>query len=159
VAIDGRGGSGKSTLADFLAGRVPGCKIVRTDDFARPGVPGWDWPRFLGEVARPLLGGKAGRYMRFDWDEGSLTEWHEVPGSGVVILEGVSSMRRELELPWDLTIWVETPQEIRLARGVARDGEAMRPQWEQVWEPQEDRYVADQKPHLRADLVVSGSGL
>src|SRR2546426_1430967 len=156
VAIDGRGGSGKSSLARFLARHIPDVTLVHTDDFARPGIPGWDWPRFRRQVAEPLSRGELGRYQRYDWNEDRLAEWHDVPCTGVVIVEGVSSTRRELSVPWDLTVWVETPKDTRLARGVARDGEHMRSQWENVWEPEEDRYVQTQRPEERADLIVSG---
>ncbi len=44
----------------------------------------------------------------------------------------------------------------RLERGIARDGEGKRSQWEDIWMPQEDDYVAAQKPEQRADRVVSG---
>ena len=157
VAIDGRGGSGKTTLATFLAGAIPDTTLVHTDDFARPGVPGWEWARFRSQVIEPILEGRAGRYQRYDWDEDRLAEWHDVPPEGVVIVEGVSSTRTELDVPWDLTVWVDTPKDVRLARGIARDGEGMRPQWENVWEPQEDQYVLDQQPESRADITVGGS--
>jgi uridine kinase len=159
VAVDGLGGAGKSTLAAFLASRLPGdVTVVHTDDFAGPRVSGWDWARFLREVADPLRRGEAGRYRRYDWDEDRPAEWHDVPCRGVVLVEGVSSTRRELGVAWDLTVWVETPREVRLARGVARDGEAMRWKWEEVWQPEEDRYVAEQGPDRRADVVIRGTG-
>jgi uridine kinase len=75
---------------------------------------------------------------------------------GIVIVEGVSSTRTELGRYWDLAVWVTCSYERRLARGIARDGEAKRSQWENVLMPQEDQYVAAQKPEQRADIVVSG---
>jgi len=45
VAIDGYGGSGKSELADRLARELGVTTVVRTDDFARPNVVGWEWDR------------------------------------------------------------------------------------------------------------------
>jgi len=70
-------------------------------------------------------------------------------------LEGVSSTRRELDVPWDLTIWVEAPKEERLRRGIGRDGEHMRQQWEEVWEVEEDAYVQTQHPERHADVVIN----
>ena len=60
---------------------------------------------------------------------------------------------------WDLAIWVTCPHAVRLARGIERDGEAKRSQWENVWIPEEDAYVADQKPDERADVIVRGEGI
>ena len=46
---------------------------------------------------------------------------------------------------------------IRLARGIARDGEQARTIWEQDWMPKEDDYVKTHLPHERADLLVNGT--
>ncbi len=156
IAIDGYGGSGKSTLARELASRLQAVTIVRTDDFSRPGVSGWDWQRMKAQVLDPISRDQPGQYQRYDWPTDRLAEWHEVPVAGVVIVEGVSSMRRELGRYWDLAIWVTCPHSVRLARGIARDGEARRSQWENVWITEEDGYVAAQKPQERADVVISG---
>lgn len=108
------------------------------------------------QVLDPLDRDLPGKYQRHDWNSGSLAEWHSVPVGGIVIVEGISSMRTELGPYWDLAVWVTCSYERRLARGIARDGEAKRSQWERVWMPQEDEYVAAQKPEQRADVVVSG---
>jgi uridine kinase len=156
IAIDGYGGSGKSTLAGAVASGSGGATVVRTDDFARPKVPGWEWKRMKTQVLDPLNRDLPGRYQRCDWKSDSLAEWHTVPVGGIVIVEGVSSMRTELGPYWDLAVWVTCSYERRLARGIARDGDAKRSQWENVWIPQEDEYVAAQRPEQRADVVVSG---
>ena len=36
LALDGRCGSGKTTLANGLAAQLPGCTLLRTDDFYLP---------------------------------------------------------------------------------------------------------------------------
>jgi len=156
VAIDGHGGSGKSTLAERIATALPDVSVIRTDDFAKPNFLGWDWQRMKRQVLDPINRDERGKYQRYDWPEDRLAEWHDVPAGGILIVEGVSSMRRELGRYWDLAIWVTCPYSVRLARGIARDGEAKRAQWENVWMPEEDAYVADQRPDERADIVVSG---
>jgi uridine kinase len=158
VAIGGRGGSGKTTLAQYLADALGDATIVHTDDFARPGIPGWEWPRFREQVVAPLLNNQPGRYQRYDWHDDRPAEWHDVRPGGVLIVEGVSSTRRELVVPWDLTIWVEALKEERLRRGIARDGEHMRQPWEQVWEVEEDAYVQAQLPEQCADVVITSQG-
>jgi uridine kinase len=156
VAIDGHGAAGKSTLARQIAEQLDGVTIVCLDDFGRPDAIGWDQQRFQDQILDPLLDGRPGRFQRWDWDTGRLAEWHDVPIDGTVIVEGVSSTRTELGTPWDLTIWVDAPEDVRLVRGVARDGEAMTEQWKTVWIPGENEYVANQRPQLRADLIVNG---
>ena len=94
---------------------------------------------------------------RYDWETDAPAEWHDVPVGGTLIVEGVSSMRRELGTYWDVAIWVEAPYDVRLRRGVARDGEALRARWTDVWMPEEAEYVAAERPDLRADVVADGT--
>jgi len=75
----------------------------------------------------------------------------------MVVIEGVYTLRPELRPLYDVRIWVECPRRLRLARGLARDGEAARARWERDWMPAEDRYVAECCPAAGVDLVVSGA--
>lgn len=155
VAIDGCGGSGKTALAQWLAKQLGGITVC-SDDFAHPRILGWQWQRFDEQVLTPLLRDERARYQRYDWDQDRLAEWHEITPGGVVIAEGVSMTRKELGVPWDVTVWVECPNDLRLARGVERDGESMRDKWVSVWMPEEARYVEEQRPHERADYMALG---
>src|SRR5271169_4355907 len=114
VAIDGHGGAGKSTLARKIGRGVEDVTIVSLDDFSSPSVLGWDQDRFRSQVLRPRLAGQQGRYQRWDWDTDKGAEWHDVPTGGTVVVEGVSSTRTELGNPWDLTVWVDAPEDVRL---------------------------------------------
>jgi uridine kinase len=157
IAIDGWGGAGKSRLATELEKRLPSVTVVHTDDFAGPNQPGWDWQRFSHEVLDPLLADRPARFQRYDWNRDQLGEWRQVPTGGTVIVEGISSSRQEVGQVWDLVIWVECSRELRLRRGVERDGEALRGKWETVWMPEEEAYVRTQDPIGRANIVVDGS--
>jgi uridine kinase len=157
IAIDGWGGGGKSRLADALEKRLASVTVVHTDDFAGPNQSSWDWQRFLREVLDPLLSGRPARFQQYDWDRDQLGEWQQVRTGGTVIVEGISSSRRELGPVWDFVIWVECPRELRLHRGIERDGEGLRWKWETVWMPEEESYVRTQEPIARADVIVDGS--
>jgi uridine kinase len=155
VGIDGCGGAGKTTLARTLGASA----IVSLDDFyvGSGFVPeALDWRRLRREVLEPLRAGRTGRYRRFDWEAGRLAEWHSVQPAGVVVVEGVTVLRRELRDHFDHRIWVDAPRALRLARGLARDGEAARGRWEREWMPAEDAYVADHRPREAADEIVPG---
>ena len=76
---------------------------------------------------------------------------------GVIVIEGVCALHVLFRDAYDLRIWVEAPRELRLARGVARDGEQARKTWEEKWLPSEDRYVERDDPISAADLIVDGS--
>lgn len=170
IGIDGCGGSGKSTLAARLKENLPGVTVVHMDDFYLPsnqkvvGSPeekpvgaDCDWRRVLHQVIEPLSRDQEGNYQRYDWVKDALAEWHQVPVGGIVIIEGVYSTRNELLEYYDFTIWVETPRETRLSRGLERDGEEARDRWEKDWMVAEDIYVKAHKPHERADLVIAGT--
>jgi uridine kinase len=156
VGIDGPGGAGKSTLAARLATAVDGA-VVAVDDFAGPQVPEWDWARFQRQVVEPLRADRPAHYQRWDWDRDEGAEWHDVTVGSVVIVEGVSATRRELDVAWALTIWVQTAPEIRRARAIERDGAARFQLWTDVWIPSEQAYIRTQDPLSWIDLIVPGS--
>ena len=75
-----------------------------------------------------------------------------------MLVEGNYVIRPELRGYYALRIWVEAPYEVRLRRGLARDGEEARARWVEEWMPEEDRYVAASRPADHADVLVDGSG-
>jgi uridine kinase len=153
IGVDGKGATGKTTLAAQIAAALPGSVTVHIDDFARPEVRGWERDRFLRQVLRPLLAGRPGRYQRWDFDRNVGAEWQTVPVGVPVVVEGVSATDERLRVPWDFTIWVEVPYEVRLARALERDGPERMDRWLTDWMPSEDAYEEAQRPQERVDLV------
>lgn len=156
VCVDGPAGSGKTTLADALAAALGTAPVVHMDDL----YPGWDG---LGEVADRVLGllgplgqGRPGRYHRYDWHAGAYAEEHEVLPGPWLVLEGVGSGQRAWAAMTTLLVWVEVPTELRLARGLARDGEGMRDHWLR-WAEQEQALFAREDTCARADVRVDGA--
>ncbi|WP_218154472.1 uridine kinase [Bacillus sp. OV322] len=172
IGIDGCGGSGKSTFANNLKVDCSNVTVVHMDDFYLPSSQqvkthpekkiigaDFDLNRVLKQVLEPIRQNKEGCYQRYDWESDDLAEWHTVPIGGIVIIEGVYSICMELSNKYDYTIWVECPREIRLSRGIERDGEEARDMWENKWMISEDIYVEEQKPDERADFVVNGTDI
>ena len=159
IGLDGRGAAGKSTLAAEIAAAVPDAAVVHIDDFASPRIPEWDWERFDVQVVTPLLAGRPARYQRWDWATDAGAEWHAIEPGRVVVVEGVSATRREVRVPWALTVWVDAPRDVRLRRAAERDGAAMLPRWLDDWLPSEEAYVARERPQQRVDVVVDGAAL
>lgn len=154
VAVDGPSGAGKTTFAARLSDALGGAPVVHMDDI----YPGWDGladavPHAVAWVAEPLRRDEAARYRRFDWDRQVYAEWHTVPPAPVVVLEGVGSAARPLSAALTVTVWVDAPEPVRMARGIARDGEAYRPHWER-WARQERAHFAVDGTRRRADVVV-----
>jgi uridine kinase len=156
VAVDGFAGSGKTTFAGRL-GDALGAQVLHTDDL----LEGWTdlvsfWPRLEAWVLTPLRSGQAGRYCRYDWVREEFAEWHDVPVAPALVLEGVSSARSAIRRELTLSVWVDAPRDLRLARGIARDGESMLPLWE-AWQIAEDDHEAGDHTRSHADLVVDGN--
>lgn len=155
IAVDGLGGAGKSTFAARLAKELAGAQVLQTDDFASWDNPLNWWPRLVKEVLEPLSHNQPARYRRTDWGNPDHQEWGELTPAECVILEGVSASREAFQPFLTYSVWIETPRELRLTRGLERDGEQARAQWEQ-WMADEDDYVRREKPGERADLVLPG---
>jgi uridine kinase len=154
VCIDGPAGSGKTTLAESVARVVPDTEVVHCDELLHGwrGLPGL--ATSLEALLRPLAVGRIGHWRRWDWHADDWAEVHAVRPGGLLVLEGVGSWSPAYADLVGLLVWVEAASELRLARGVARDGEAMRPQWEQ-WRLDEDALFERYGTRAHADLVVS----
>lgn len=155
VAIDGPAGSGKTTLAAALADGLAadGCAVVtlHLDDL----YEGWSglagvWDRLAAWVLDPLGAGVPARYRRYDWNSSTWAEWHDVPVPDVLVVEGCGSAPRAVDRIASLRVWVEAPAEVRLARGLARDGEDMRAHWV-AWMAGEADHFAREATRERAD--------
>jgi len=161
IGIDGPAGSGKSTLAGELAAET-GAPVVGIDDFLGwtdldPDRRTW-WPRLEAEVLEPFLAGRSLAYRRRDWYEDPdgiavAPELIEVGAGRLLILEGVTVTRRAIADRLTARVWVEAPRELRLARGIARDGEAQRGHWLR-WQELESAFFARDRTKERADVVL-----
>lgn len=164
IAIDGHGGSGKSTLAKLLSEKLH-AQIIHTDDFA-----GWDnplnwWPLVIERVFEPIKNGKKLlNYPRSKW-----WETHNPkpvvnqPVTPIMVLEGVSALRKEFRPYISYGIFVDTPIEVCLQRGFERDkgqdgesDEEIKQMWAE-WYEKEEAYIARDSPKEFADLVVNGT--
>lgn len=82
--------------------------------------------------------------------------WHTIEPAPIVIIEGVSASRAEWAAHLSLVIWIETPREERLRRGVKRDGIAALDDWE-TWMAEDDVHYEHDPTRERADVVVDGT--
>jgi hypothetical protein len=58
---------------------------------------------------------------------------------------------------YNLTVFVCAEYNLRLQRGIDRDGTELKSKWVQDWMPEEMQYMdSDHKPRQRADMVIEG---
>lgn len=163
IAVDGHGGSGKSIFAKFLAERL-NAEIIHTDDFA-----GWKnplnwWPDVIKKVFEPIINGATAlSYQPASWWENHHPAVVEnQPVTPIIILEGVSSARKEFDDFISLRIFVDTPDDICLQRGVERDKstgksvEELTQLWKD-WIKKENKYFAKDDPKAKADIIFDGT--
>ncbi|MBT4609450.1 MAG: hypothetical protein HOM68_14225 [Gemmatimonadetes bacterium] len=155
IAVDGPGGAGKSTFAAQLALGLGNVQIVHTDDFASWDNPIDWWPKLRESVLVPLAAGDSAVYVPTSWEDEVKSQVVVQPAQ-FVVLEGVSASRQAFQPYLAYSIWIETPRDVRLRRGLERDGLEARERWEE-WMADEDLYIARENPADRADLIVPGS--
>lgn len=163
VCVDGPAGSGKTTLAAALrrAARnlLPAdatVALVHMDNV----YAGWagletGMETVATSVVEPLRHGRPGRYRRFDWHAMAFAEEHVVNPVDVLVIEGVGSASAAYNEAITCLVWVDTPSDVRLDRGLARDGQRLRDQW-LLWREAEEAMFARERTRERADVVVDG---
>jgi uridine kinase len=168
IAIDGLPCSGKSALADRLAAAF-GLETLAFDDFYLPeplwprGIrPGFPFPFFRVKEFHEALHGLAteGRcsYRPYDWCNGQISSIaRELYRRGPLIVEGCSVLDPQLEPHYDLRLFVASDRETVLAARRARDGDHDAENWQRLFLPSVDLYMAT-LPERRADFVISGRG-
>ncbi|MCS5718656.1 ATP-binding protein [Herbiconiux sp. CPCC 205763] len=157
ILIDGPSGSGKTLLALRMRDHWVGADrptLVHLDDV----YPGWDGLDAAGEqvnrhLLEPLRAGLPARWQRYDWTAGEPAEWHDVDPSHPLIVEGCGALTRSNRALADLAIWVETDDETRKARAIARDGESYLREWDR-WDAQWRAFVRRENPRELATMVV-----
>ena len=115
ITVDGHRGSGKTTFAKKLSEKIE-ATLIQTDDFA-----GWDNPlNWSGGVIEKVFipisrGATSLSYQPASWAE----DHHPEPIDNqsvtpIIILEGVSSSRKEFDEYLSLRIFIDTPKDCLL---------------------------------------------
>jgi uridine kinase len=177
VVVDGADAAGKTILADELARLLPTSVRASLDDFHQPrarrhafgrsGETVWAHSFDYAAVRRELMDpwrrgvGAVYRPRRHDLATDSLVDDPPlpVPAGGVLLVDGIFAQRPELGDPWDLVIYLDAPDAVRVARMALRDGVSA-----DVDHPDQRRYLDAQliygaacRPRDAADVVIDNA--
>ena len=156
LCVDGPAGSGKTTLGRALA-EATGAQLIHGDDL----MEGWrgleSVGRQLAGVAAALAEGRPGSYQHFDWEHDRYDGSVDVPPAPWLVVEGVGSGSAAIAAYITVLVWVEVDDELRLARGLERDGADLEDHWRTFMADERTLFARD-RIRERADVVVDGTG-
>jgi uridine kinase len=121
---------------------------------------GWDGlpdagRRVQEQVVGPLAEERPAAYSRYDWHQGRFDGSVVMPVVDVLVLEGVGSADPLYADRTSLVVWVWAPDELRLSRGIARDGVELEGHLRR-WMRDEQELHERHRTAERADVVVDG---
>jgi len=182
VAVDGVDGSGKTTFAEHLSaaytdhGRA--VHVVHLDDFLNPRAirhrqgkdspigffaDTYDLAAFNTYILDPLQPGADHSITMRAFDHGADAALNECPvevsPEAVVIVEGMFLHRDELCSRWDMSIFLDVPFSVTVARMVRRDGaprDPEHPSWFRYLEGQR-LYLSACRPAERATHIIDNT--
>jgi uridine kinase len=182
VAVAGGTASGKSTLADGLAAALGSEAVSISHDRYYKTVPegirhhprraflhNYDHPDALDSALlathlAELRAGRSVRIPRYDYATSvAVPDDLLVEPRPVVVVDGILLLAEPCLCPlFDLSVFVEAPDDVRLLRRIRRDTTArgqtldyVLDQYEQTVKPMHDQYVAPSAAH--ADIVLNGT--
>ena len=172
IAIDGCGGAGKSTLCQALAAEIePWARpqVLKLDNFYHPlsavqraqlqqaqaRQAYFNATEFKKNLLDPLARGVSAGYKPFHWLDGESDQSVELAPSGVLLLDGVFSFSKPLRDRVDLSLFVDTPLQLRKQRLIARP--QLDTAWVNHWQSTESWHHQHEHTLTAVDFVVSGT--
>lgn len=156
ICVDGPAGSGKTTLAAEVSA-LTGAQVVHMDDL----MDGWGGLASTGpqlsSILDPILAGWPGSYRQYNWHLGRFDRVVDVPVADWLVIEGVGSGNPVVAELVTVLVWVDAGDDLRLTRGLERDGVDMEPHWRQFMVDEVDLFAAH-GTRERADIHVDGTG-
>ncbi len=144
VAIDGHGAAGKTTIAAEVAD-VLRATVVHTDDYFHAAEDGGD--------PRPMAQYYAWSTLREEKLEPAIAQLRDPRSPArLILVEGVSSAAPALADLISRTVFVQTPEHVRLQRLHGRISDE---EWDEEWLYAERLYFASRPPDS-FDLIVPG---
>ena len=165
VALDGPCATGKTTLGGLLSCLYQ-CPLFHMDDFYLPperktsqrlAEPGGnvDAERFFTEVLSPISRGEAVHYRPYRCHSNTYAAEIVVPPAPLAVVEGVYSLRPDLEPYYHVKCFLEVPWSTRRARLLGRNGSDGLERFEKLWIPLEDAYFRAFPIRERCNVILT----
>ena len=163
IGITGFGGSGKSHLADRLRDHfdLNDNQIVRIDNLYGPNPTGpgifdqSDW-NLIERILKDSTAGKRMKYQGKD-DKGKVLHFDEdLPQT--VIFEGIRLLQPKFNQYFDISVWIDCPQDFAIERAKDRDrsqgeDEETVSGWDTDWGPKDKKYFDTYRPDQLANFI------
>jgi len=172
IAVDGCGGAGKSTLCQALAAEIDhwaSSHVLKLDSFYHPlGATQrtqlqqgqarqayFNATEFKKNLLDPLARGVSVGYKPCHWLDGESDQTVELTPSGVMLLDGVFSFSKPLRDRVHLSLFVDTPLQLRKQRLIERP--QLDTEWVNHWQSTESWHHQHEHTVTAVDFVVSGT--
>lgn len=165
VAISGFGGSGKSHLANQVRDHfgIKDQQIIRIDHLYGPNPNGLDifdqsnWP-LITQILKNTRNGQRLQYEGKGY-RGEIFHFNEELPK-VILIEGIRLLQPQLMNYFDISIWIDCPQEIAIQRAKERDRNQGEDEqtvnlWDTDWGPKDKTYFERYHPDQLATYRYS----
>ncbi len=158
ILIDGPSGAGKTTLASEIEAAWPSDRelvVLHLDDI----YPGWNGLDSASAYVRDSimlarLAGQSARWQRWDWAANAPAEWHEIPVTADLVIEGCGAITYQAARVASASVWVDEVEQTRKARALSRADDDFALHWDE-WDAQFTQFVEREQPQRHASLFVS----
>lgn len=172
IAVDGCGGAGKSTLCRALAAEIEPwapTQLLQLDNFYHPlsatqrtqlqhakaREAYFNAAEFKKNILSPLCKGLIAGYKPFHWLEGESDQVIKLVPSGVLLLDGVFSFSKPLREMVGLSLFVDTPLQLRKQRLIERP--QLDIEWVNHWQSTESWHHQQELTSTATEFMVSGT--
>ena len=163
TGITGYGGSGKSHLANKLRDHfdINDNQVIRIDNLygLNPKGPSIfdqsDW-RLIESILKDSSVGKRLEYQGKDYKGKVLYFDEDLPK--IVIFEGIRLLQPKFNQYFDISVWIDCPQDFAVERAKTRDrsqgeDEETIGRWDTDWGPKDEKYFDIYRPDQLASFI------
>ncbi len=168
ISVGGGSGSGKSFIAKQIADKI-GAKILAMDDYIIPGKitkdSNWDllecWDLSLLDTnLRDFLAGKIFKKPVYNFKKSIISGYERFEPADKIIVEGLYALDDLIIKHIDFSIFIDSPESIRLERVLKRDilernhnnNNKIIRRWNKTIQPAFEKFIQQKKDNV--DLII-----